>query len=148
VTDEKLETARQCAAFMHQRDACSRAMGIEVAVPAAGIAVATMTVRDDMLNGFGVCHGGVIFLLADTAFAFASNANDRETLSVAADIDWLRPVGGGSLLTARAELAEQSGRHGYFAVRVTEGGGATVALFRGHAVSRDTPVLDPAQSDT
>lgn len=139
--DETLATARQCADVMYGQDACSRAMGIEIDIPVAGAAIATMRVRDDMLNGFGVCHGGMIFLLADTAFAFACNGRDRETLSVSAGIDWLRPVRSGETLHARAEQVEQSGRHGYFSVRVTDTAGYAVALFHGHAVSRDRPLL-------
>lgn len=144
MTDPTLKTARQCAAVMYRQDACSRAMGIEIDVPAPGIAVATMTVREDMLNGFGVCHGGMIFLLADTAFAFACNARDRETLSVAAGIDWLRPVEAGVLLSARAEETERHGRQAFCAVRVTDPSGETVALFQGRAISRDRGLLDPS----
>lgn len=148
MSDETLEVARRCADTMQERDECSRALGIEIDVPEPGVAVATMTVRDDMLNGFGVCHGGMIFLLADTAFAFACNARDRETLSVAAGIDWLRPVGPGTELIARAGETQHSGRHGYFTVHVTDARGAAVALFHGHSVSRDRPLLDRVKSDT
>lgn len=148
MTNDKVDTARDRAALMYGRDECSRSLGIEIDVPEAGVAVATMTVREDMLNGFGVCHGGMIFLLADTAFAFACNAHDRETLSVAASIDWLRPVTPGTELTARAEPVELSGRHGYFAVRVSDAAGDAVALFHGHSVSRDRPLLDRPESDT
>ena len=134
--DEALETARRSAAIMLERDACTRALGIDIAIPAAGQATATMTVRDDMLNGFGVCHGGIVFTLADTAFAFACNAYDDETLSVSANIEWLAAVGGGDRLIARAAEDVRSGRHGYYTVRVTRQGGELVALFHGHAVSR------------
>ena len=135
-SDDSLSTARRCAELMLGRDACSRALGIEIAIPAAGRATASMTVRGDMLNGFGVCHGGIVFTLADTAFAFACNAYDDETLSVSAAIEWLEPVRAGDRLVATATEDERRGRHGHYTVRVHREDGALVALFRGHAVSR------------
>jgi len=140
--DKALETARRCAALMLERDACTRALGIDIEIPAAGQATATMTVRQDMLNGFGVCHGGIVFTLADTAFAFACNAYDDETLSVSANIEWLQAVRGGETLTASALEDARPGRHGYYTVRVTRHDGALVALFHGHAVSRGRPLGD------
>lgn len=146
--DDALQTARRCARAMLERDACTPALGIEIEVPAVGQAVASMTVRSDMLNGFGVCHGGVLFTLADTAFAFACNAYDDETLSVSADIEWLGPVGAGERLVATATEDERRGRHGYYTVRVHRRDGGLVALFRGHAVSRGRPLVQSGKSDT
>jgi acyl-CoA thioesterase len=134
--DDALLTARRCAAYMLGRDACSRALGIEIDIPAAGRATASMTVRSDMLNGFGVCHGGIVFSLADTAFAFACNAYDDETLSVSAAIEWLEPVRADDRLVATATEDERRGRHGHYTVRVHRQDGALVALFRGPALSR------------
>ena len=105
VGEDALRTARRCARAMLERDACSAALSIQIEVPAAGQAVAAMTVRSDMLNGFGVCHGGIVFSLADTAFAFACNAYDDETLSVSADIEWLEPVRAGDAPGKRDEPA-------------------------------------------
>lgn len=146
--DERLDVARASAAAMLERDACTHALGIIVDIPAPGLANATMTVRDDMLNGFGVCHGGVVFTLADTAFAFACNAYNNETLSVSADIEWLAAVRAGDRLTASAREDERRGRRGFYTVRVSNQEGALVALFRGHAVSRGRPLFGAGESDT
>lgn len=141
--DDSLLTARRCAELMLGRDTCSRALGIEIDIPAAGQATASMAVRGDMLNGFGVCHGGIVFALADTAFAFACNAYDDETLSVSAAIEWLEPVRAGDRLVATATEDERRGRHGHYTVRVQRQDEALVALFRGHAVSRGRRLGQP-----
>ncbi len=146
--DAGLGTARQSAAAMLDKDACTRELGILIEIPAPGIAVASMTVRPDMLNGFGVCHGGIVFTLADTAFAFACNARNDETLSVSASIEWLAPAHAGERLVARAGEDERRGRHGFYTVRVTGREHALVALFRGHAVSRGKPLFEESESDT
>jgi acyl-CoA thioesterase len=143
----ELELARRCAAAMLERDACTRALGINVDIPAAGRATAAMTLREDMQNGFGVGHGGIVFALADTAFAFACNAANDETLSVGASIEWLESVHPGDRLVASASEDERRGRHGFYTVRVQRQDGILVALFRGHAVSRGRPLL-PGKSDT
>ena len=137
----ELETAQRSADYMLERDRCTAALGIDIDVIAPGEVMAAMTVRDDMVNGFGICHGGIVFTLADTAFAFACNAWNRETRSVAASIDWLAPVSAGERLTAHAAADTRAGRHGYFRVRVTNADGEPVALFSGHAVSRDAALL-------
>lgn len=146
--EEPLDVARRCAAAMLERDACTQALGIVVDIPAPGQATATMTVRDDMLNGFGVCHGGIVFALADSAFAFACNAYDDETLSVSAHIQWLQAVRAGDRLTATAAEDERRGRHGFYTVRVGNQDGVLVAIFRGHAVSRGRPLTGDGRSDT
>lgn len=133
---------------MLARDACTRALGIEIEIPAPGRAVARMAVRDDMLNGFGVCHGGIVFTLADTAFAFACNARNDETLSVSAAIEWLAGLRAGDRLVATAAEDERRGRHGFYTVRVHNQDEALVAIFRGHAVGRGRALFDPAISDT
>ena len=84
-----LETARQCAAAMLARDKASQAMGIEIEIIEPGKATATMTVREDMVNGFDVIHGGLTFMLADTAFAFACNSYDEQTVAASAHIEFL-----------------------------------------------------------
>jgi acyl-CoA thioesterase len=147
-TAAELELARQCAAAMLERDACTRAFGIDIDIPAPGRATAAMTLRADMLNGFGVGHGGMVFALADTAFAFACNAANDETLSVGASIEWLEAVHAGDRLLATASEDERRGRHGFYTVRVHRQDGVLVALFRGHSVSRGRPLLDEEESDT
>ncbi|MBT8067144.1 MAG: hydroxyphenylacetyl-CoA thioesterase PaaI [Gammaproteobacteria bacterium] len=143
----QLETAKQCAKTMWAGDKASKALGIKVAIREAGSATAHMRVREDMVNGFNVCHGGLIFTLADTAFAFACNAYDRVTFAASASIEFVRPAQLGDKLSAVAREEHRGSRSGYYAVTVENDLGEVVALFRGRAVSRDQPVI-AAENDT
>jgi acyl-CoA thioesterase len=116
---------------MRDHDGFSRWLGIEVMEIAPRRCVLRMTVRDDMLNGFGVCHGGVTFALADSAMAFASNTHGRVTMSVENGISYIVPVQAGDVLTAEAAEDAQSGPLAFFSVRVKKEDGTSVALFRG-----------------
>ncbi len=127
---------------MLERDACSRRLGISIDVRAPGNVIATMDVTDDLVNGFGVCHGGIVFTLADTAFAFACNSYNDETLSVSASIEWLQPVFAGQALTAAASEDARKGRHGYYTVQVRNQDDELVAIFHGHSVSRGAPLFE------
>ncbi len=139
---DTLQRANESARHMLERDACSRKLGISIDVRAPGDVVATMDVTDELVNGFGVCHGGIVFTLADTAFAFACNGYNNETLSVSANIEWLKPVYAGDALTAAASEDTRSGRHGYYTVHVSNQDDELVAIFHGHSVSRGTPLFD------
>ena len=130
-----LEIARECAQRMYADDAASRALGIEVGDVAPGRATARMTVRDDMVNGHGICHGGYVFTLADTAFAFACNTYDDRTVAAGADISFLEPVHAGERLTATACERSRRGRSGLYDVTVATGDGVVVAEFRGRSRS-------------
>ena len=143
----QLETAKQCAKTMWADDKASKALGIKVAIREAGSATAHMRVREDMVNGFNVCHGGLIFTLADTAFAFACNAYDRVTFAASASIEFVRPAQLGDKLSAVAREEHRGSRSGYYAVTVENDLGEVVALFRGRAVSRDQPVI-AVENDT
>jgi len=92
-----------------------------------------MTVRDDMLNGFDITHGGFVFALADTAFAIACNEDAQVTVAAGADISFLKPTRGGQELTATAERRTRSGRTGVYDVTVTDETGDVVAEFRGRS---------------
>ncbi len=121
------------AAEMYANDAASQMLGITVDVGEAGSATATMTVRPDMANGLDVCHGGLVFALADTAMAFASNAwldTGQAAFAIHADIDWLRPARVGDTVVARAALVAQPGRTAVYDVNVTIGDDL-IAVFRG-----------------
>jgi acyl-CoA thioesterase len=137
----KLKTAKQCAKTMWAGDKASKALGISIEIREVGVATARMQVRADMLNGFDVCHGGLLFALADTAFAFACNAYDRVTMAASANIEFLRPARLGDELHAIAREEYRGSRSGYYAVNVENQDGMLVALFRGRAVSRDEPVI-------
>ena len=129
-------TARRCAETMYEKDAASQALGIRVGIPEAGRAVARMTVREDMVNGFDVCHGGLLFTLADTAFAFACNGYDDVTVAAAASIDFLRPARPGDELHALAHEDYRGSKSGFYTVEVRNQRDETVAIFRGRSVSR------------
>ncbi len=117
-----------------QRDRASAALGITVQVDEPGHAVVSMVVRDDMLNGFAITHGGLVFALADTAFALACNEDERVTVAAGADITFLKSTTAGQTLTATAVRRVISGRTGLYDVTVTDETGDAVAEFRGRSV--------------
>lgn len=120
---------------MMRRDRASAALGMVVEQDEPGRAVVSMLVRDDMLNGFAITHGGLVFALADTAFALACNEDERVTVAAGADITFLKSTTTGQTLTATAVRRIVSGRTGLYDVTVTEETGATVAEFRGRSVT-------------
>lgn len=140
---DELEQARRCAEIMHANDRSSRALGIQIDIPGPAAAVARMTVRDDMVNGFDICHGGLVFALADTAFAFACNAYNRMTVAASANIEFLRPAALGDELRADAREEHRGKRNSYYVVEVRNQRDELVALFRGRSASRDQPLFDP-----
>jgi len=117
---------------MMASDAASRALGIVVADYGDGWARATMTVRDDMVNGHGLCHGGLIFSLADTAFACACNSWGPVTVAAGADIAFVAPARLGDELVAEARVRARYGRNGIYDVTVSCGD-RLVADFRGRS---------------
>ena len=136
-----LKMAKRCAKAMWKGDKASRALGMKVEIREVGSATARMTVRDDMVNGFNVCHGGLLFALADTAFAFACNAYNQRTVAASGNIDFLRPAKLGEDLCAIATEEHRGRKSGYYTVRIENQDGKVVALFKGRSVSRDEPVV-------
>jgi acyl-CoA thioesterase len=116
---------------MLERDAFSAWLGLELLEVRPRYTAVRMKVRADMMNGFGVCHGGVTFALADSAFAFASNTHGRVTVSIDNSITYPTAVSTGDVLTAVASEESAANRIAFYAVRVTNQDGAVVALFRG-----------------
>jgi acyl-CoA thioesterase len=133
--------ARGCAERMYAEDAASQALGIMIRDVAPGTAVAAMKVRDDMANGHGICHGGYIFTLADTAFAFACNTYDDVTVAAGADITFIEAVSTGAKLIATAVEVSRRGRSGLYDVTVRTDDGPVVAEFRGRSRSLGRPML-------
>ncbi len=127
------ETADRIGHEMLADDAASRALGMAVREIAPGRAVLSMTVRADMLNGFALCHGGLIATLADSAFAFACNSRNALTVASGFGIDILKPARLGDELTATAEEASLGGRTGLYDVAVRNAAGELIALFRGRS---------------
>ncbi len=125
------DRARKCADAMFGKDTASAGLGMTIDAVSPGEAVLSMSVRDDMLNGHGICHGGFIFTLADSAFAFACNSYNQLTVAQQNQITYLSPGQLGERLTATAREVSRSGRSGVYDVTVTGADGRTVALFRG-----------------
>lgn len=128
-------------------DRASAALGIEVVSAAPGEAVVRMPVREDMLNGFHVIHGGLVFAVADTAFALACNETDAVTLAAGADIAFLTSAVAGEVLTALARRRSLVGRSGIYDVRVEADDGRIVAEFRGRSLTTRRPVPDRPMAD-
>ena len=128
---------------MFSTDATAHALGIRITSISPGHAGAVMTVRADMLNGFGVCQGGLISTLADTAFAYACNSYNELTVASGFDVDLLAPARLGDLLTARAGVVSQASRTGVYDVDVHNQSGERVAVFRGRSYRiKGKPVVD------
>jgi len=128
---EAQSLAERVAAEMFSRDRASQAMGMRIAKVGPGHAELTMTVRADMLNGHATCHGGFIFTLADSAFAFACNSANMTTVASGCSIDFIAPAREDDVLTAIGEERSLSGRTGVYDIEVRNQRGETVALFRG-----------------
>lgn len=138
-------TADHVAVAMMREDRACQALGIAVASIAPGRAVMTMTVRPDMLNGFGICHGGLIATLADSAFAYACNAYNELTVASGLSVDFLAPGREGDQLSAAAEEVSLAGRTGVYDVTVTNQRGERIAVFRGRSHRmKGRPTVPPA----
>lgn len=118
---------------MWANDRASKSLGMRVVSVGPGTATLTMTVRDDMLNGHDLCHGGLIATLADSAFAFACNAYNEVTVASGFDIHLIAGARGGDELTAMASEVSKAGRTGVYDITVTNQRGDTVAVFRGRS---------------
>jgi len=124
---------------MMQRDRASAALGMVVELDEPAQAIVSMRVRDDMTNGFEITHGGLVFALADTAFAIACNEDESITVAAGADITFLKSTRAGQTLTADARRRTLSGRTGLYDVTVTDETGDVVAEFRGRSISTRRP---------
>lgn len=124
---------------MLRRDNASAALGMVVERDEPGDAVVSMRVREDMLNGFAITHGGLVFALADTAFAIACNEDDGVTVAAGADIAFLAATQVGQTLTAHARRRALVGRAGLYDVTITDETGALVAEFRGRSLTTRRP---------
>ena len=126
------ELATAASDAMWQRDRAAQALGMERVSVTPGQATLRMAVRPDMVNGHHICHGGLIFTLADSAFAYACNSYNKNTVASACHIDFLAPGMENDTLDAEAVERSQSGRTGVYDVTVkSRQSGKTIALFRG-----------------
>ena len=126
---------------MYARDTASQALGMALEEVRPGYARLRMAVRADMLNGHGSCHGGMVFALADSAFAFACNSHDVVTVASSCSIEVLAPAQEGDELVAEAEERFREGRNGVYDVNVRRGDGSLIATFRGRSASTRQSVL-------
>lgn len=122
-------------------DNAARALGIELIDVSAGRSVVRMTVRPDMVNGLDVCHGGVVFTLADSAMAYSSNSFNRRAVATQAEVDWVAPGRVGMVLTATAVERHHRGRSAITDVEVVDDEGRTVALFRGRTLQTEGRIV-------
>ncbi len=122
---------RRVVEALYERDHAAQALGIELIEVGLGRARMAMTVRRDMLNGHGVCHGGILFSLADTAFAYACNSAGTPMVAAGAAIEFVAPAAAGERLIAAASETSRSERQGIYDVAVSTESGATRAHFRG-----------------
>lgn len=133
--------AQKCADFMFQNDTASQSLGMEIIDVDEGYAELKMTIRDHMLNGHKTCHGGMIFSLADSAFAFACNSQNESAVAAGCSIDFVRSAKANDKLTAVAKVQYQGKRSGIYHITVTNQENNLVALFKGNSARINRPVL-------
>jgi acyl-CoA thioesterase len=138
---EAQRVAELCAQALLASDEASRSLGMRLEDVKPGFARLRMTVRRDMVNGHGTCHGGIVFALADSAFAVACNTYNAVTVAAAASIDFLAPTRVNDELTAQARELWRSKRSGIYEIVVSNQRGESVALFRGRSHSTDGQVV-------
>lgn len=127
------ELARACADAMWANDATSKGLGMKIEEVTAGKARLTMTVTENMVNGYDMAHGGMIFTLADSAFAFACNGYNQITVAQHCSITFLAPAFRGDVLSADAREVTRAGRSGIYDITITNQKGERIAEFRGHS---------------
>ena len=127
------QLAQSCSDVMHGKDRAAQLLGMEIIESTPGKAVVQMRVRDDMVNGLDICHGGLVFTLCDTAFAHACNNTNNNTVASGCTIDFLAPSYTNDLLTASAKERFRGGRSGVYDVNVINQHNTLLAVFRGKA---------------
>ena len=125
--------AEAAARALFANDRASQQLGMILIAVEPGVATVTMTIRPDMTNGHGICHGGIIFALADSAFAFACNSHGLATVAAAVTIDFLAPAKVGDALTAVAKERWLGGRAGLYDLSVSRADGTLIAHARGRS---------------
>src|SRR5271169_6853898 len=128
---DSTQLALDVARAMYQADRASQNLGIKLEMVEPGKARLSMPVRADMINGLGLCHGGITFTLADTAFAFACNSRNRKTVALACTINFIAAAKEGDVLTAEAKEVALAGKTGVYDIAITNQDDKLVAQFRG-----------------
>ena len=135
------QLAQDCAAAMWERDAACQALGMRIDNVRPGYALLSMPVTATMVNGHHICHGGLIFTLADSAFAYSCNSYNQNAVASGCNIDFLAPAYEGETLSAEAQERSRSGRTGVYDITVRSSSGKTIALFRGKSYRIDGEVI-------
>lgn len=136
------QLAERAAEALFAGDKASQSLGIRIVEVRPGYAKLSMLVRSDMVNGHRICHGGMVFALADSSFAFACNSYNESTVAAAAAIDFLTPSYEGDELTAVATEVWRSRRNGIYEITVINQKGARIALFRGRSARIEGHVVN------
>ncbi|MBM96296.1 MAG: phenylacetic acid degradation protein PaaD [Oceanospirillaceae bacterium] len=140
------ELAEACAHELYRRDNATRQAGMTLEAVEPGKSVVRMTVRDDMVQGHKTCHGGYMFALADSAFAFACNTYNEPTVAIGCTIDYVAPALLGDVLTATATERSRSGRTGNYDVDIHNQEGRLIAMFHGKSYKVRGQILEHAQA--
>ena len=148
MTEEQPTSAQQTADLvregMFRNDRASRLLGMQIVDVKPGSATLAMTIRDDMLNGHDICHGGLITTLADSAFAYACNSYNELTVASGFGVDFIAPGRFGDVLTARCTEVSKAGRTGVYDTEVTNQRGERIAMFRGRSYTMKGKPAVPA----
>ncbi|MDE9539776.1 hydroxyphenylacetyl-CoA thioesterase PaaI [Xenorhabdus bovienii] len=139
------QLAQRCIEAMYAKDACAQNMGMHIDHVDTGVAQVSMTIKPNMLNGHQSCHGGILFSLADTAFAYACNSEGLAAVASGCSIDFIRPAFSGDHLTATAFVQHQGKTTGLYDVKIINQDGKIVAFFRGHAHRLGHSILEDRQ---
>lgn len=139
--------AAQAAVVMWADDLASRALGMQLIRVAAGSATLQMKVRADMTNGHGICHGGYMFLLADSTFAFACNSRNQRCVAASAEVQFLAPAAVDDVLTAAGTEVHRAGRSGIYDIKVTNQKDQLVAVFRGRSATIAGLIVELAETE-
>ncbi len=142
---DKTTLAELCGKALFSHDNASAALGIKIVEVTPGHATARMNIRPDMVNGFDICHGGLIFTLADSTFALAGNSHNMVAYAMGCHIEYLRPALKGDQLTARATEMDRTRNTGSYVVSVSNQDGKNIAVFHGRSSNRGHPLI--TQSD-
>ncbi|MEZ2723847.1 hydroxyphenylacetyl-CoA thioesterase PaaI [Pseudomonas putida] len=143
----EVQLAQACADAMYARDPATQGLGISLLDAGPGRASLRMAVRADMIQGHGTCHGGFLFALADSAFAFACNSYNQATVALGCTIDYLAPALRDDVLTAHASEVSRKGRTGLYGVRIDNQRGELVAMFHGKSYKVRGTVLAQETQD-
>ncbi len=138
------QTADRVREAMYANDRAAQALGIQIHAVGPGSATLSMAVREDMLNGHDICHGGLVTTLADTAFAYGCNAYNEVTVASGFNVDLVAPGRLGDVLTATCTEQSKAGRTGVYDIEVVNQRGERIALFRGRSYTiKGKPVVAP-----